>query len=107
MSASSRAPPSATRTYSRPSDRAIDLAIDGLPTPGGPTKSRIGPLAIARDSASRLSAMWRLARFFDPLRQFLGRQLAHGQELEHAILYILEPVMVVVEHVFGVREIEL
>ena len=27
-----------------PSDRAIDLAIDVLPTPGGPTNRRIGPV---------------------------------------------------------------
>src|SRR5258708_37089466 len=45
MSASSRTPPSDTRTYSRPMARAIDLATEVLPTPGGPTKSRIGPLA--------------------------------------------------------------
>src|SRR2546423_14911034 len=44
--------PRATRTYSRPNERAIDFAIDVLPTPGGPTKSRIGPLAMARDFAS-------------------------------------------------------
>ena len=57
MSASSRAPPSATRTYSRPSERAIDLAIDVLPTPGGPTNSRIGPFAIARAFASFASVI--------------------------------------------------
>ena len=44
MSASSRTPPSEMRTYSRPIARAIDLATEVLPTPGGPTKSRIGPL---------------------------------------------------------------
>ena len=35
MSASSLAPPSDMRTYSRPSERAIDWAILVLPTPGG------------------------------------------------------------------------
>src|ERR1700730_19000669 len=45
MSASSRTPPSEMRTYLRPMARAIDLATEVLPTPGGPTKSRIGPLA--------------------------------------------------------------
>ena len=36
-------PPSAMRTNLRPSDRAIDLPSEVLPTPGGPTKQRIGP----------------------------------------------------------------
>ena len=36
-------PPSDTRTNFRPIAVAIDLASDVLPTPGGPTKQRIGP----------------------------------------------------------------
>src|SRR6516164_8112895 len=36
-------PPSDTRTNFLPSDVAIDLASDVLPTPGGPAKQRIGP----------------------------------------------------------------
>ncbi len=42
----------ARRTYFRPNARAIDLAIEVLPTPGGPMKRRIGPRAIARAFAS-------------------------------------------------------
>src|SRR6476661_3697484 len=45
MSASSRAPPSEMRTYFRPIARAMLLATEVLPTPGGPTNSRIGPRA--------------------------------------------------------------
>jgi glycosyltransferase involved in cell wall biosynthesis len=48
----SRAPPSAMRTYLRDSARAIDFAIDVLPTPGGPTNSRIGPRPTARAFAT-------------------------------------------------------
>ena len=121
MSASSRTPPRATRTYSRPSDRAIDFAIDVLPTPGGPEKSRIGPLAIARAFASFLSVTARcspvtfstgvasralrlergdrhLARGLDLVRHLLRAQLAHGQELEHAVLHVGQAVVVLVEH---------
>lgn len=43
ISASSRTPPSEMRTKFRPIARAIDLPNDVLPTPGGPTKQRIGP----------------------------------------------------------------
>jgi hypothetical protein len=41
---------------------AIDLAIDVLPTPGGPTNSRIGPFAIARAFASFVLVGDRLRR---------------------------------------------
>ena len=56
MSASSRAPPSEMRTYLRPIARAIDFAIDVLPTPGGPANSRMRPRAFgvpARAGAPR------------------------------------------------------
>ena len=53
ISASSRTPPSETRTNLRPSARAIDLPSDVLPTPGGPTKHRIGPLMLARELEHR------------------------------------------------------
>ena len=43
ISASSRTPPSEMRTKLRPSARAIDCPSEVLPTPGGPTKQRIGP----------------------------------------------------------------
>ena len=42
ISASSRMPPSEMRWNLRPSARAIDLPSEVLPTPGGPTKHRIG-----------------------------------------------------------------
>ena len=124
MSASSRAPPSATRTYSRPSARAIDFAMDVLPTPGGPVKSRIGPFAMARALASVVSVIVRsssspfaratasrrslralsLAAGNSPVRghllgELLRAQLAHGEELEHAVLHVLQAVVILVEHV--------
>ncbi|AKU74417.1 hypothetical protein ACX55_1 [Francisella tularensis subsp. tularensis] len=46
ISDSSRTPPKAIRTYSRPVALAIDCPIDVLPTPGGPTKHRIGALVL-------------------------------------------------------------
>src|SRR5574341_1116434 len=50
MSASSRAPPNEMRTYLRPVARAMDFAMDVLPTPGGPTKSRMEPLGTRSSS---------------------------------------------------------
>ena len=44
ISASSLTPPNDSRTNWRPSALAIDRPSDVLPTPGGPTKQRIGPL---------------------------------------------------------------
>src|SRR4029453_16207629 len=58
-------PPSDTRTNLRPSEVAIDLASDVLPTPGGPRKHRIGPLTsglglrTARDSGARSLTFFR------------------------------------------------
>ena len=48
ISASSRMPPSEMRWNFRPSARAIDRPSDVLPTPGGPTKQRIGSLPSGR-----------------------------------------------------------
>ena len=61
ISASSRTPPSETRMNSRPSDRAIDLPSDVLPTPGGPTRQRIGPFF---PGASLRTARYSRMRFF-------------------------------------------
>ena len=106
----------------RPSERAIDLAIDVLPTPGGPTNRRIGPFAIARALASLASVIGRsscvgagdlrrrvflgrlelgdrhLAGLLELLLHLLRAQLAHGEELEHAILHVRQAVVVLVEH---------
>ena len=122
MSASSRTPPRAARTYLRPRARAIDLAIDVLPTPGGPTNRRIGPLGhgaglglgLVGDGASR-SCRWRASGLavslrlrgaragtrrscLDLLGELPGAELADGQELEHAVLDVLQAVVVLVEH---------
>ena len=57
MSASSRTPPSDTRTYLRPVASAIDRAIDVLPTPGGPTRQMIWP--VARSESFRTASVSR------------------------------------------------
>ena len=44
------------RTYLRPMARAIDRAIEVLPTPGGPAKRRIFPFACADSRASFTSS---------------------------------------------------
>ena len=43
------------RTYCRPSARAMLLAMEVFPTPGGPAKRRMGPFAVARAFASTFS----------------------------------------------------
>src|ERR687894_85412 len=70
------------RTNSRPVARAIDLPSEVLPTPGGPTRQRIGPVSLlARCCTARYSTMrsltfskpwWSLSRMFcAPSRSFL------------------------------------
>ena len=44
ISASSRTPPNDMRAYFLPVALAIDSPRDVLPTPGGPTRQRTGPL---------------------------------------------------------------
>ena len=81
ISASSRTPPSEMRMNSRPSERAIDLPSDVLPTPGGPGEAEDRPL---------------LPR----------RELAHGQVLEDALLHLLEVVVIGVEDLARLIEVE-
>ena len=66
----------------RLSARAIDLPIEVLPTPGGPTKQRIGSAHVVG-------------------------QLVHREVLEHALLDLLEPVVVLVEDLLRFDEVEL
>ena len=68
------------RSNLRPSARAIDWPSEVLPTPGGPAKQRIEPRASGR--------------------------LADGEELEDAVLDLLDVVVVGVEHLARVREVE-
>jgi hypothetical protein len=70
------------RMNSRPSERAIDLPIEVLPTPGGPTKHRMGPAHAVGELVDR-------------------------EVLEHALLDLLEPVVVLVEDLLRLDEIEL
>ena len=74
-------PPSETRTNLRPSELAIDFASDVLPTPGGPRKQRIGPLHV-------------------------GIQLADRKVLDDAVLHLLEPRVVGVEHFLRSAQVE-
>ncbi len=113
MSASSRMPPSEMRWYLRPVARAIDRAIEVLPTPGGPTKRRIGPRrgsgGVAAALPSRLGrALGGAAVVRRSWRDLaLELELAHRQELEHPVLDVLEAVVVLVEDLGGVLEVDL
>ena len=115
MSASSRAPPSEMRTYLRPIARAIDFAIDVLPTPGGPAKRRMRPRARAERRSSSLPAPGcgspSTIAFSSatPSRLLAGllRELVHGEELEHAVLHVLEAVVILVEDARGLGDVEL
>ncbi len=73
------------RSNLRPSARAIERPSEVLPTPGGPTKQQ--------DRARRHG----LER---------SCQLAHREELEDPVLDLLDVVVVGVEHLAGVREVE-
>ena len=75
------------RSNLRPSARAIDLPSEVLPTPGGPTRQRIE----LRAGGAVLS---------------VGHQLAHGEELEDAVLHLLDVVVVLVEHSARVAQVE-
>ena len=66
------------RTKSRPVALAIDLPSEVLPTPGGPTRHRIGP------------------------RHLVGA-LLHREVLDDALLDLLQAVVIVVEHLLGER----
>ena len=72
ISASSCMPPIEMRANLRPSERAIERPSDVLPTPGGPTKQRMGPLST-------------------------GLELQHGEVIENAVLDLFEIVVVFVE----------
>ena len=68
------------RTNSRPVALAIDLPSEVLPTPGGPTRQRIGPFSL------------------------FGAAL-HGEVLDDAVLDLLEAEVVGVEHLLGEVEV--
>ena len=118
MSASSRMPPSEMRWYLRPVARAIDRAIEVLPTPGGPTKRRIGPrrgFGVVASALPSLSvALLAAPSLPSPSAAAAGRrgfalelELAHRQELEHPVLDVLEPVVVLLEDLRRVLEVDL
>src|SRR3954453_19202085 len=97
ISDSSRTPPTEMRSNARPSERAIDLPSDVLPTPGGPAAGRLAQGRLARagraDEAHDRAARVRL-------------ELAHREELEDAVLDLLDVVVVGVEYLAGVVEVE-
>ena len=70
------------RTNSRPVARAIDLPSEVLPTPGGPTRQRIGPF------------------------ELVGAAL-HGEVLDDAVLDLLQAEVIGVEHLLGEVEVVL
>jgi hypothetical protein len=61
IAASSCTPPSEIRTNFRPSARAIERPSDVFPTPGGPTRHRIGPFF---SGFSFRTARYSMIRFF-------------------------------------------
>jgi hypothetical protein len=66
ISASSRTPPSDTRMNLRFVARATDLASEVLPTPGGPTRHRIGPLSFFTSACTARYSMIRSFGFSRP-----------------------------------------
>ena len=108
ISASSRTPPSEIRTNFRFIDRAIDCPSEVLPTPGGPTKHRIGPfMPMALEALVVLGAVAVAAR-----RSRRGRaggrftagllgptlpQLLHGKVFDDAFFDLVEIVVILVE----------
>src|SRR4026208_1821099 len=82
-------PPSDTRTNLRPSDSAIERASDVLPTPGGPTKHRIGPLTLglslrtARYSRIRSLAFSRPEWSASSTPLVLGRSMTSSVRFAH------------------------
>ena len=104
ISASSWTPPSEIRTNLRPSARAMDWPRLVLPTPGGPTKQRIGSRAVAvgRSRAGRARRRGRLAADASlgasaACAVALLAQLLDRQVLEDAVLDLLEVVVVLVQ----------
>ena len=69
------------RTNLRPMARATLLPSDVLPTPGGPTKARMG-------------------------LRILSARRAHREVLEDALLDLLEAVVVLVEDLGGLLDVE-
>src|SRR6185369_15658511 len=85
ISASSRTPPSDTRTNFRPSARATDSPSEVLPTPGGPTSASTAPA--------------------DDLEAAGGAPGPDGQVLHDAVLHVGQAVVVGVEHLAGGRDV--
>ena len=88
ISASSRTPPSDIRTNSRLSARAIDSPIEVLPVPGGPMQRQDRARALVFGDAAVLA------------------ELAHGEVLDDAVLDVVEPGVVGVEHLARVDRVE-
>ncbi len=95
ISASSCMPPSDMRTNSRPSARAIEWPSEVLPTPGGPTKHRIGSRLVGARRARATS--------FGALAVLL--QAAHRQIFEDAVLDLFQVVVVFVQHLAGIGNV--
>src|SRR5262244_2431153 len=91
ISASSRTPPSEMRTNSRPIARAIERPSDVLPTPGGPTKQRIGPresprsLRTPRNSRMRSLMSRRCAWSSSRICEAPARSMRSGDERDHPV----------------------
>ena len=117
MSASSRAPPNEILTYLRPRARAIDFAIEVLPTPGGPAKRRIRPRFVVLFSFGRLRRTFpghlglrslrdHRRRRRRRLRRLAPEELADREELEDPVLHVLQGVVVLVEDPLRLDDVE-
>ena len=107
ISASSRTPPREIRTNFRFMERAIDWPSDVLPTPGGPTKQRIGPFIVATvtvgaAAGASLPTCGRRAR----RRAAVLTQLLHREVLDDALFDLVEVVVVLVQDATGFDRVE-
>ena len=102
ISASSRTPPRATRTKLRPMARATLSPRLVLPTPGGPTRATMAP-SPRRGAGLGVVVVGGLRRGG---QASLGAQLAHGEELDDALLDVVEALVVGVEHGAGLGQVE-
>ena len=102
ISASSRTPPRLMRTKSRPVARAIDLPSEVLPTPGGPTRQRIGPFIFSTSACTARYSRMRSFGFSSPKWSSFEDALRRGDVLVLVLVLVPgqreHPVDVVADH---------
>ena len=96
-------PPTEKRKNSRSSARAIDWPMLVLPTPGGPTKHRILPCRQRVEAGVSKTDTTAVCRGTHLNRAL---EVADSDELEDALLDVLEPKVVLVQHGDGVAQVQ-